>query len=155
MVLINCGINECPSNVLTKHPGQSTSGQPQQATAGAEAPDTVNMEMQENLTQVGNILISLKTWLWTRVMRLRFNVDKQIGSQKTDTSKDYINSANARAKKLSESWNYHCTRLFICLPSSPSKTLPFQSLKFLIGRQCGRARSNSSLWLYVLFSPWE
>lgn len=88
--------------------------------------------MEENLTQVGSILRNLKTWLWTQVMRLRFSVDKQTRSQKTDTSKDYINSANAGTKKLSESWNYHCYQIIYLLTQFPLKDITFSGFEILV-----------------------
>lgn len=62
------GGDNSSSNVVSKQPGRVTNGQPQRATTGAASGGYINRitndaredEMEENLTQVGNILGNLK-----------------------------------------------------------------------------------------------
>ncbi|XP_019500634.1 PREDICTED: synaptosomal-associated protein 23 isoform X1 [Hipposideros armiger] len=106
------GGDNSSSNVVSKQPGRVTNGQPQQATTGAASGgyikritnDAREDEMEENLTQVGNILGNLKNM----AIDMGSGIDAQNRqieriTEKADTNKDRIDIANARAKKLIDS----------------------------------------------------
>ena len=101
------------SNIVSKQPGRVTNGQPQQATVGGAASggyikrttnDAREDEMEENLTQVGDILGSLKNMALDMGNEIEAQ-NRQIEriTEKADTNKDRIDNANARAKKLIDS----------------------------------------------------
>uniref|UniRef100_A0A7N4NKT0 Synaptosomal-associated protein 23 n=1 Tax=Sarcophilus harrisii TaxID=9305 RepID=A0A7N4NKT0_SARHA len=79
-----CGLCVCPWNRITN--------------------DAREDEMEENLSQVGNILGNLKTMAIDMGNEIDFQ-NKQIEriTEKADTNKDRIDNANARAKKLIDS----------------------------------------------------
>ncbi|CAM2115867.1 synaptosomal-associated protein 23 [Lepidochelys kempii] len=101
------GVENSTAHVVSSQPGRVTNNQPQ-TTGGASGGyitritnDAREEEMDENLTQVGNILGNLKN--------LALDMGNEIDSQnkqidrineKADTNKDRIEQANARAKKL-------------------------------------------------------
>ncbi|XP_032637401.1 synaptosomal-associated protein 23 [Chelonoidis abingdonii] len=104
------GVESSTDHVVSSQPGRVTNNQPQ-ITGGASGGyisritnDAREDEMDENLTQVGNILGNLKN--------LALDMGNEIDSQnkridrineKADTNKDRIEQANARAKKLIDS----------------------------------------------------
>ncbi|XP_043327521.1 synaptosomal-associated protein 23 isoform X1 [Cervus elaphus] len=100
------------SNIVSKQPGRVTNGQPQQATVGAASGgyikritnDAREDEMEENLTQVGDILGNLKNMALDMGNEIEAQ-NRQIEriTEKADTNKDRIDNANARAKKLIDS----------------------------------------------------
>lgn len=102
-----------PSNkVVSKQPGRVTNGQPQQAATGAAndgyikriTNDAREDEMEENLSQVGNILGNLKHMaldMGNEIEAQNRQIDRI--TEKADTNKDRIEGANARAKKLIDS----------------------------------------------------
>ncbi|XP_019580963.1 synaptosomal-associated protein 23 isoform X1 [Rhinolophus sinicus] len=106
------GGDNSPSNVVSKQPGRVTNGQPQRATTGAASGGYINRitndaredEMEENLTQVGNILGNLKNMALDMGNGIEAQ-NRQIEriTEKADTNKDRIDNANARAKKLIDS----------------------------------------------------
>ncbi|XP_023568339.1 synaptosomal-associated protein 23 [Octodon degus] len=109
-----CGLCVCPcnSNVVSKQPARVTNGQPQQPATGAASGkyikritnDAREEEMEENLTQVGNILGNLKNMALDMGNEIEAQ-NRQIESitKKVDTSKDRIDVANTKAKKLIDS----------------------------------------------------
>ncbi|KAF6352467.1 synaptosome associated protein 23 [Rhinolophus ferrumequinum] len=106
------GGDNSSSNVVSKQPGRVTNGQPQRATTGAASGGYINRitndaredEMEENLTQVGNILGNLKNMALDMGNGIEAQ-NRQIEriTEKADTNKDRIDNANARAKKLIDS----------------------------------------------------
>ncbi|KAB0358670.1 hypothetical protein FD754_002826 [Muntiacus muntjak] len=100
------------SIIVPKQPGRVTNGQPQQATVGAASGgyikritnDAREDEMEENLTQVGDILGNLKNMALDMGNEIEAQ-NQQIEriTEKADTNKDRIDNANARAKKLIDS----------------------------------------------------
>lgn len=106
------GGDNSSSNVVSKQPGRVTNGQPQRATTGAASDGYINRitndaredEMEENLTQVGNILGNLKNMALDMGNGIEAQ-NRQIEriTEKADTNKDRIDNANARAKKLIDS----------------------------------------------------
>ncbi|KAH0514569.1 Synaptosomal-associated protein 23 [Microtus ochrogaster] len=105
------GGDNSPSNVVTKQPGRVTNGQPQQATgtsSGGYIKRITNEaredEMEENLTQVGSILGNLKNMALDMGNEIDAqNQQIQRITEKADTNKDRIDTANTRAKKLIDS----------------------------------------------------
>lgn len=106
------GGGNAPSNVVSKQPARVTNGQPQQPATGAASGgyikritnDAKEEEMEENLTQVGNILGNLKNL----ALDMGNEIDaqnRQIDSitRKVEANKDRIDVANTRAKKLIDS----------------------------------------------------
>ncbi|XP_003475764.1 synaptosomal-associated protein 23 [Cavia porcellus] len=106
------GGGNSPSNVVSKQPARVTNGQPQQPATGAVSGgyikritnDAKEEEMEENLTQVGNILGNLKNL----ALDMGNEIDaqnRQIDSitKKVEANKDRIDIANTRAKKLIDS----------------------------------------------------
>nr|XP_044990152.1 synaptosomal-associated protein 23-like [Jaculus jaculus] len=106
------GGGNSPNSVVSKQTGRVTNGQPQQTSTGAASGgyikhitnDAKEDEMEENLTQVGSILGNLKN--------MALNMGNEIDAQnqqvqriteKADTNKDRIDTANTRAKKLIDS----------------------------------------------------
>ncbi|XP_038261399.1 synaptosomal-associated protein 23 [Dermochelys coriacea] len=101
------GVENSTDHVVSSQPARVTNNQPQ-TTGGASGGyitritnDAREEEMDENLTQVENILGNLKS--------LALDMGNEIDSQnkqidrineKADTNKDRIEQANARAKKL-------------------------------------------------------
>lgn len=106
------GGDNSSSNVVSKQPGRVTNGQPQRAATGAASGGYINRitndaredEMEENLTQVGNILGNLKNMALDMGNGIEAQ-NRQIEriTEKADTNKDRIDNANARAKKLIDS----------------------------------------------------
>ncbi|XP_004625076.1 synaptosomal-associated protein 23 [Octodon degus] len=106
------GEDNSPSNVVSKQPARVTNGQPQQPATGAASGkyikritnDAREEEMEENLTQVGNILGNLKNMALDMGNEIEAQ-NRQIESitKKVDTSKDRIDVANTKAKKLIDS----------------------------------------------------
>ncbi|KAG6935608.1 synaptosome associated protein 23 [Chelydra serpentina] len=104
------GVENSTDRVVSNQPGRVINNQPQ-TTGGASGGyiaritnDAREDEMDENLTQVGNILGNLKS--------LALDMGNEIDSQnkqidrineKVDTNKDRIDQANIRAKKLLDS----------------------------------------------------
>ncbi|XP_050810932.1 synaptosomal-associated protein 23 [Gopherus flavomarginatus] len=104
------GVENSTDRVVSSQPGRVTNNQPQ-ITGGASGGyitritnDAREDEMDENLTQVGNILGNLKN--------LALDMGNEIDSQnkqidrineKADTNRDRIEQANVRAKKLIDS----------------------------------------------------
>lgn len=105
------GGDNSPSNVVSKQPGRVTNGQPQQSTGAASSGyikritnDAREDEMEENLTQVGNILGNLKNMALDMGNEIDAqNQQIQRITEKADTNKDRIDIANTRAKKLIDS----------------------------------------------------
>nr|KAF6388964.1 synaptosome associated protein 23 [Myotis myotis] len=106
------GGDNSSSNVVSKQPGRVTNGQPQQAATGAAKDgyikritnDAREDEMEENLSQVGNILGNLKNMaldMGNEIEAQNRQIDRI--TEKADTNKDRIEGANARAKKLIDS----------------------------------------------------
>ena len=138
----DCGASSS-SNIVSKQPGRVTNGQPQQATVGGAASggyikritnDAREDEMEENLTQVGDILGSLKNMALDMGNEIEAQ-NRQIEriTEKADTNKDRIDNANARAKKLIDSQSYCCTSVsFIYFPSSSFKVITFPEFEILV-----------------------
>ncbi|KFO32976.1 synaptosomal-associated protein 23 isoform X2 [Fukomys damarensis] len=106
------GGGSSPSDVVSKQPARVTNGQPQQPASGAASGryikritnDAREDEMEENLTQVGNILGNLKNMaldMGNEIEAQNRQIDRI--TEKADTNKDRIDIANTRAKKLIDS----------------------------------------------------
>nr|XP_006135460.2 synaptosomal-associated protein 23 [Pelodiscus sinensis]XP_014435152.1 synaptosomal-associated protein 23 [Pelodiscus sinensis] len=102
------GAENSADRIVSKQPGRLVNNQQPQTTGGASGGYIVRItndaredEMEENLTQVGNILGNLKNM----ALDMGNEIDtqnKQIDriNEKADTNKDRIDQANVRAKKL-------------------------------------------------------
>ncbi|KAM6180966.1 synaptosomal-associated protein 23 isoform 1-T1 [Erethizon dorsatum] len=106
------GGSNSPSNVVSKQPARVTNGQPQQPATGEASGryikritnDAREEEMEKNLTQVGNILGNLKNMaldMGNEIETQNRQIDEL--TKKVDSSKDRIDLANTRAKKLIDS----------------------------------------------------
>uniref|UniRef100_A0A8C8R7S7 Synaptosomal-associated protein n=1 Tax=Pelusios castaneus TaxID=367368 RepID=A0A8C8R7S7_9SAUR len=98
-------------HVVSRQPGRVTNNQHQPQTAGGasggyitQINDAREDEMEENLSQVGNILGNLKSMALDMGNEIDAH-NKQIDriNEKADTNKDRIEQANVRAKKLLDS----------------------------------------------------
>ncbi|XP_005381401.1 PREDICTED: synaptosomal-associated protein 23 [Chinchilla lanigera] len=106
------GGGNSPSNVVSTQPARVTNGQPQQPATGATSGgyikritnDAREEEMEENLTQVGSILGNLKNMALDMGNEIEAQ-NRQIDllAKKVEVSKDRIDVANTKAKKLIDS----------------------------------------------------